>query len=111
MNIKTITKWCSSNYGIKGSIPSIYLSKDIDIKGLYVEEDNTITIRIDSEEEMIKSIIHEYQHYLQSKDQFEMLYNMGYSYEDHPFEMVAESIAIRDFEECLKFLENKKVRE
>ena len=105
MEIKKMEKvvdWCNANYGLKGGVPSICFRKDIEMSndGFYIEEDNTITVKVDTDREMIKTIIHEWQHYLQSKDQFEMLYNMGYSYEDHPFEVVANAISNRDWKEC-----------
>ena len=83
MIVKEIIKWCSSTYGTKGDAPLIYFNPEVntfDEKGLYIEEDNCIKVKIASNEEMIKTIIHEWQHYLQSKYQFEILYNMGYDY-------------------------------
>jgi hypothetical protein len=47
-------------------------------------------------------VIHEYQHYLKhSVKEFEKHYNLGHTYADHPFEIEAEEIALRDLDECL----------
>ena len=106
MEIDKVVEWCKVNYGLNKSIPSICLQEAAEMSndGFYIEEDNTITVKLDTDIEMIKTIIHEWQHYLQSKDQFEMLYNMGYSYEDHPFEVVANAISNRDYKECFDFI-------
>ena len=76
------------------STPYIYLSKDIvdDIKGEYCRMINEITIyyrNIDSLEELIRTIIHEYQHYLQSPSWMTRYYKMGHDYSDHPYEIAA----------------------
>ena len=76
------------------STPYIYLSKDIvdDIKGEYCRMINEITIyyrNIDSLEELIRTIIHEYQHYLQSPSWMTRYYKMGYDYSNHPYEVAA----------------------
>jgi len=81
-----------SNY--QPSLPHIYLSgDDIDgTKGEYCFIINEITLyytNINSMEELIKTLIHEYQHYLQSPSWFTRYYNMGYSYNDHPYEVQA----------------------
>ena len=38
---------------------------------------------------LAKSIIHEYQHYLQSPSWYTRYYSMGYNYSDHPYEIAA----------------------
>lgn len=44
---------------------------------------------IKSKEDLIRTIIHEYQHYLQSPSWMKRYYNMGYDYSDHPYEIAA----------------------
>ena len=58
----------------------------------YIFDYNTIVIyykNIDSAEDLAQTIIHEYQHYLQSPSWMTRYYNMGYSYSDHPYEVAA----------------------
>lgn len=74
--------------------PYIYLSKEVrdDVKGEYCYIINEITIyyrNITSLEELIRTIIHEYQHYLQSPSWMTRYYKMGYDYSDHPYELAA----------------------
>jgi hypothetical protein len=53
---------------------------------------NEITIyynNIGSLEELIRTVIHEYQHYLQSPSWMTRYYKMGYDYSNHPYEIAA----------------------
>jgi len=62
------------------------------LKGEYCHIHNEVTIywkNITNEEELIRTIIHEYQHYLQSPTWMTRYYRQGYSYTDHPYELVA----------------------
>ena len=45
---------------------------------------------INNTEDIIRGIIHEYIHYLQSESWMKRYYNMGYSYENHPYEISAK---------------------
>ena len=38
---------------------------------------------------VIQSLVHEYQHHLQSPSWFKRYYNMGYDYSNHPYEVQA----------------------
>ncbi len=86
-----------SHYGLskhQHTSPYIFLSKDVidDIKGEYCYMFNEITIyykNITSLEELIRTIIHEYQHYLQSPSWMTRYYKMGYDYSNHPYEIAA----------------------
>ena len=42
-----------------------------------------------SREHIIQTLVHEYQHYLQSPSWFKRYYDMGYGYNDHPYEVQA----------------------
>lgn len=44
----------------------------------------------DSVEDVIRGIIHEYVHYLQSGSWMKRYYNMGYKYGNHPYEISAK---------------------
>jgi len=46
---------------------------------------------IKNETELVKSLVHEYQHYLQSPSWMTRYYNMGYDYSNHPYEVQAYS--------------------
>lgn len=66
--------------------------------------ENTIVIyyrNILDEKQLAETIIHEYQHYLQSPSWMTRYYNMGYSYQDHPYE-VAATKAEKDVKKLLK---------
>ncbi len=52
------------------------------------------------EEWVIRTLLHEYQHYLQDGDEMRELYEQGHSYEDHPFEIEA----INAEEEWVEFI-------
>ena len=54
--------------------------------------DNSIVIyypNMTSREHIIKTLVHEYQHYLQSPSWFKRYYDMGYDYGNHPYEVQA----------------------
>ena len=54
--------------------------------------DNSIVLYyrlIEDEKHLAETLIHEYQHYLQSPSWFTRYYNMGHSYSDHPYEVAA----------------------
>lgn len=44
---------------------------------------------IHTEETLIRTIIHEYTHYLQFPSWYKRYYNIGYNYNDHPYEIEA----------------------
>lgn len=65
---------------------------DSDLIGEYRADLNEIIIyhkNIKSIEELIRTLIHEYQHYLQSPSWMTRYYNMGYRYDNHPYEVAA----------------------
>ena len=45
--------------------------------------------RMDSNEEIIRSLLHEHTHTLQDQKKFKRLYDEGYEYSNHPFENAA----------------------
>jgi len=74
--------------------PYIFLSQERaeGRKGEFCDEINEIILyykNLTSLEDLIKTLIHEYQHYLQSPSWFTRYYNMGYSYNNHPYEVQA----------------------
>ena len=54
-----------------------------DIIYLYSEETNT-------EEDIIRSLLHEHTHTLQDQAKFKQLYDKGATYQNHPFELEAQ---------------------
>lgn len=67
-------------------------AKDPHIKGEYCRILNEIVIywkNIKSEEELIRTVIHEYVHYLQSPTWMTRYYKLGYDYVTHPYEIQA----------------------
>jgi len=53
---------------------------------------NEITIyypNMKSRKMIVETLIHEYQHYLQSPIWFKRYYNMGHDYVSHPYEVAA----------------------
>jgi len=80
-----------------------YSNKDKDIVAEYIREENTILIYrkvVSSEEELIRTIIHEFQHYLQSPIWMTRYYTMGFDYSNHPYEIQA----FREEENWKRFL-------
>ncbi len=60
--------------------------------GEYDQTDNSIVIyypKMKTKEQLVKTLIHEYQHYLQSPSWMTRYYNMGFNYNDHPYEVAA----------------------
>tara|TARA_Y100000389_G_scaffold185427_1_gene204807 strand:+ start:332 stop:724 length:393 start_codon:yes stop_codon:yes gene_type:complete len=56
--------------------------------------ENVISIyypEIKNKKDLIQTLIHEYQHYLQCPAWFGRYYKMGYNYNDHPYEVQANN--------------------
>lgn len=65
---------------------------DNDWKGEFVREDNEIVIyykNITGKEDLARTIVHEYAHYLQRGNWMQRYYDMGYEYNTHPYEIQA----------------------
>jgi hypothetical protein len=84
-------------YGISNhqvTTPYLHMSgeKRDDIKGEFCYLFNEITVywkNITGLEELIRTLIHEYKHYLQSPTWMTRYYKMGYTYDNHPYEEAA----------------------
>lgn len=72
---------------------SIYSdAEDSDILSDYCYLNNEIQIywkNIKDEETLVRCILHEYKHYLQSPSWMKRYYKQGYEYSDHPYEIEA----------------------
>ena len=58
----------------------------------YDRIDNSIVIyypQMKDRKHIIQTLVHEYQHYLQSPSWMKRYYNMGFRYDNHPYEVVA----------------------
>ena len=58
----------------------------------YDRIDNSIVVyypNMESREHIVQTLVHEYQHYLQSPSWMTRYYNMGYRYDNHPYEIEA----------------------
>ena len=58
----------------------------------YDRIDNSIVIyypQMKDREHIIQTLVHEYQHYLQSPSWMTRYYNMGFRYDNHPYEVAA----------------------
>lgn len=65
---------------------------DPHLLGEYKNWNNEMVIywkNITTKEMLIRTILHEYQHYLQSPRWFSRYYSMGHGYNDHPYEVAA----------------------
>mgnify|MGYP003625559606 FL=1 len=54
--------------------------------------DNSIVIyypKMEDREHIVQTLVHEYQHYLQSPSWMKRYYDMGYDYHNHPYEVAA----------------------
>ena len=58
----------------------------------YCSMNNEIIIyypKMEDRKHVIETLVHEYQHYLQSPSWMTRYYKMGYNYNDHPYEVAA----------------------
>lgn len=58
----------------------------------YCSMENAIILyypKMESKKHIIETLVHEYQHYLQSPIWMKRYYNMGYRYDNHPYEISA----------------------
>lgn len=98
---------CKQVYGLSthyGEVAISMSSQSTSLKG-YVEIYgdlcciNIVEKNIESEDDLVQTVIHEYQHSLQgTTEDFEYFFNMGHDYESHPFELEAEKVALRDYD-------------
>ena len=82
---------CTPYLEFQPYVHSVY-TEDDNPEAEYIFDYNSIVIyykNIEDVEHLAQTIIHEYQHYLQSPSWMTRYYNMGYSYSDHPYEIAA----------------------
>lgn len=79
---------------------------DKDLIAEYCSMNNEIIVywgNVKDEESLIRSIVHEYQHYMQSPMWMQRYYTQGYDYNNHPYEVAA----YKEEENWHKFLTNR----
>jgi len=82
---------CTPYLEFQPYVHSVY-TEDDNPEAEYIFDYNTIVIyykNIEDAKHLAQTIVHEYQHYLQSPSWMTRYYNMGYSYSDHPYEVAA----------------------
>ena len=82
---------CSPYIDFEPSLKSKHTGED-HTQAEWLHDYNTIVLyykHMESEKHLAETIIHEYQHYLQSPSWMTRYYNMGYNYSDHPYEVAA----------------------
>lgn len=111
-----ILKWCEDRYGLskynEGHV-SIEFRKEKypdeeNQDGYYDDITNTIFVNRDTHatlKELVKTIIEEYVHYLQSDEEYQRLAKT-YNYYDHPLEKEAKEAAKKDCKICINELKN-----
>lgn len=106
-NALLILEWCKNKYKhsrYQDEYPDIILKrkeKDGILKGEFIDETNTIEVypkQHEDLEDLIKTIIHEYQHYKQDPDY--------YADFDQKCEDEANRIMERDYLKCFKKIKN-----
>ena len=97
---RQVIKWCRTNMGINSRkkwdvLVTFYKSLDEDTDmGEYRYWDNEIIVYYNNcgtVENLIRTIVHEWQHQLQPMSKYERLLD-EHGYEEHPFEIEAEAI-------------------
>jgi len=107
---KKIFEWCIKKYGYskhyKFISELVFRKKDAcgdKLKGEHTDCDEIVVYldEVKNISDLVKTIIHEYTHYIQSPVWFQRYYKLEKTFENHPYEIQAEKIAERDFKECL----------
>jgi hypothetical protein len=111
---KRVLDWCIERYGkskYSKHYPTIRFIKftdyeNIGLLGYYEPEFCEIFINSEDHlnvDELCKTIIEEYQHYMQSDSQYQKMAKV-YSYDQHPLEKQAQKIANTHYKICVKEL-------
>jgi hypothetical protein len=114
---KRILQWCMDTYGkskYNGNFPAIEFKKpdhsQQDYAGYYDEDEELIFINKDLNttiEELTKTIIHEYTHYVKHpmKDYYTLARYL--KHDKNPMEIEASKIEKRDYKKCLNEIKNR----
>lgn len=118
-HVDKIYEWCKNKYGrskYNGRYPEVVFRKgdyyDGQEWGYYDESDKCIYINRSKHEtlsDLVDTLIHEYTHYLQNMYHYQIIAKYLENHE-HPMEIEAESIAKRDGQDCLIYLEKLYIK-
>jgi len=109
-----ILYWCISTYGkseLNGDYPHLEFKNAVyyngDDYGYYDEIEQIIFVSKDAHttlEELVKTIIHEYTHYVKHNMEDYNVLSKYLSHHRNPLEIDARKIERRDYKKCIKFL-------
>lgn len=111
-------QWCIIKYGhskFQDTFPNFSLTSTVthDMDGFYEPDENKIYInsRIKTARCAVSTMIHEYTHYKQNiSEMYDRYYEVhGYNYDNHPYEVAARRIAMRDVDLCIRQTFKNKV--
>jgi hypothetical protein len=111
-----ILEWCEEEFGAskynKGVLTLEFKKPTAYTEGLlgeYNSIENMIYVNSkdhENLEDLCKTILEEYYHYLESDDEYQKLYE-SYDYEDHPHEVAAKKFSVMNWRSCLLDLQSK----
>tara|TARA_Y100001963_G_scaffold157040_1_gene252153 strand:- start:1329 stop:1796 length:468 start_codon:yes stop_codon:yes gene_type:complete len=105
-SIKTAYDLIRNHYGeslYSDDIPDLVLFSDEadTVSGEYDDANEEISLNMyycTTAEQCVKTLIHEYMHYLQPRNWYQRYYKMGHTHQTHPYEIQAEQVAERDWQ-------------
>jgi len=109
---RQVEKWCRTNMGINGRkkyqpVIAYYKSMEGDNDmGEYRYWDNEIIVYYNNcrtVSNLIRTIVHEWQHQLQPMTKYEKIHN-EVGYEEHPFEIEAEAVERKNYKQVWKHI-------
>ena len=109
---RQVEKWCRTNMGINGRKkyqPVITYYKSIEgdnDMGEYRYWDNEIIVYYNNcrtVSNLIRTIVHEWQHQLQPMTKYEKIHN-EVGYDNHPFEIEAEAVERKNYKQVWKHI-------
>jgi len=74
-------------------------------KGEFLSKENEIIIytkNIKGKEDLARTIVHEYAHYLQSPNWMKRYYDLGHTYKTHPYEIEAYKVEEENWKKICK---------
>ena len=109
---RQVEKWCRTNMGVNGRKkyqPVITYYKSIEgdnDMGEYRYWDNEIIVYYNNcrtVSNLIRTIVHEWQHQLQPMTKYEKIHN-EVGYDDHPFEIEADAVERKNYKQVWKHI-------
>jgi len=109
---RQVEKWCRTNMGVNGRkkyqpVIAYYKSMEGDNDmGEYRYWDNEIIVYYNNcrtVSNLIRTIVHEWQHQLQPMTKYEKIHN-EVGYDDHPFEIEAEAVERKNYKQVWKHI-------